>query len=110
MLFLEIALTAFVSALLQLVFHLAVAMYFPHLGRINRYVLGTLGLLLPVSAYLALNGGADHLLVIWACAGASGIAVTGAYRIGDEITRHRNERDAGDRMRALLDAQTQEEE
>jgi hypothetical protein len=93
MLFFLIAITAIVSGLIQLVAHLAVVMYFPQLDLVERYVLGTLGLLVPPSVYLALTGNADALLVLWACAGVSGLAVIGARKMGAKITEMRNKLD-----------------
>lgn len=93
MLFLLIAITALVAGLLQLVAHLAVVMYFPHLDMVPRYVLGTLGLLVPPSVYLALTGEGAAVLVFWACAGSSGLAVIGARKMGAKITEMRDKLD-----------------
>jgi len=109
MLFL-ILIAALFSGLLQLVTHLAVLMYHPGMRAVPRYVLGTLGLLLPPTILLAVWADAAAILLVWACATASGLAVMGARAIGEKLISHRDEKNELERLRMLLDAKAQEEE
>ncbi len=101
MLFLQIFITALFSGLYQLTVHLIVLMYAPKLDVIPRYIIGTLGLLLPPSIFPAMTGHADTLFVMWACAVSSGAAVIGARSIGAKIMDLRNQLDELQRLRAL---------
>lgn len=109
MLFLQILITAIFSGLYQLTSHLIVLMYAPKLDLIPRYIIGTLGLLLPPSVFLALTGHADSLFVMWACAVSSGLAVIGARAIGAKINHLRDQLDELQRLRALH-GETQKED
>ena len=99
--FLQIFITALFSGLYQLTAHLIVLMYAPKLDIIPRYIIGTLGLLLPPSVFLALTGHADSLIVMWACAVSSGAAVIGARTLGKKVTDLRDQLDELQRLRAL---------
>lgn len=109
MLFLQIVITGLFSGLLQLTAHLIVLMYCPKLDMVPRYIIGTLGLLLPPSVFLLLTGSADALLPIWMCAGASGVAVIGARVVGAKFTDLQNKLDELERYR-VLDGKTEKED
>lgn len=110
MLFLDLLIIGFVSGLLQLVSHLAVLMYFPKTGRLPRYVMGTLGLLLPPTVWMLKQGHGFEVLALWVCAGFSGAAVLSAYQIGNAITSHQDKIDHYERLKVMIDAKTDEEE
>lgn len=89
MIALSIALAAVVSALIQLVSH-----WFPwrlvlgrNLPRVAAYVVGVLGFLLPVTGLYwywdahQVMAAWLHLVALWACVSASGLAVVLGYAI-----------------------------
>jgi hypothetical protein len=79
-------LSALISGLFQLVSHLVVRLYFPQLGLIPRYVIGTLCLLVPATVVT----GWAVALPFWLCAFVSGAAVAAGYWIGDKINAWRD--------------------
>lgn len=93
-------LSALIAGLLQLVSHLTVQLYLPHLGKLPRYVLGTLCLMVPPSFVV----GWDAALPFWVCAVVSGVAVVGANWLGDQIRKHQDQLAELERMK--LNAQT----
>ena len=95
---------AIVSGLLQLVSHLTVELYFPRLGKLPRYVIGTLCLMIPPSFAV----GWVRALPFWFCVIASGLAVIGANWLGYEIREHQDKLAELERLRMY--AETLEEE
>lgn len=109
----DILVTALISALIQLVEH-----WFPWrmvlrsgLPRLPSYILGVLGFLLPISA-LYWHWGASlmrwsHLLALWACVSASGLAAGLAYGIDHLADRVRRsyEHEELDHAKAASDGQ-----
>lgn len=85
-------------------------MYFPALRAVPRYIIGTLGLLLPATVLLALWNEADAILLVWACTTVSGLAVMGARKIGAKLTDLRNQLDERERLKAVLDAASAKED
>jgi len=72
---------ALLAGLLQLVIHALTLLYLPHMGRVTRYTLGTLAMMLPASVLLVVWGDWVALLVYWLSIGASGAAVLGGYKL-----------------------------
>lgn len=99
MLLIPIFITALIAGLLQLTAHLFVLMYAPKLDLLPRYIIGTLGMLLPASVYLWLTGSSFTLLPIWMCVGASGLAVSSARVFGAKFINLQNDLDELERYR-----------
>ncbi len=97
-------LTALTAALLQSVAHLAVRLWFPSLGRVARYVLGVLGMCLPLGVFYLALGDVQAALALGAVVAASGMSVFGWYALGDYIETRRALRDAGEREAQLSEA------
>lgn len=106
--FLTLSVLALVSALFQLSVHFAVRLFFPSLGKLPRYALGTLGMLLPPSLAMALAGEWYWLFAVWACALSSGLCVIGAQNFGDRLTEHRDRMDKLERFEKVIVGKTQE--
>lgn len=99
-------LAAMFSGLIQLSVHLAVELYIPRLGKLPRYVLGTLGCLIPATVL----AGWQVAQVFWMCAIASGLAVVGANQARDAIRLHQDRLAELERLRMSLHAETEKED
>jgi hypothetical protein len=96
---------ALYAGLLQLVAHLTVELYAPHLGKLPRYGLGVLSLLVPPSVLV----GWDAALPFWLCALFSGLAVVGANWLGAVIRKQQNDKAELERLRMISHAETEKE-
>ena len=85
-------------------------MYQPKMQAIPRYVIGTVGMLMPVTVLLVIWKEADAILLIWCCAAASGLAVMGARSFGRKLTKLHDDQDKLRRLEAMLDAKATEED
>jgi len=115
MLFFEIVIPSLFSGLYQLACHLLVVMWFPQLKAVPRYVIGTLGVMMPptVSVVVFDLSGWLAVLVFWLSVASSGLSVIGIRKFEHNYQKLLDDKNELERYRTLLsriqkDAETDE--
>lgn len=109
-LFFTTFLCGIVSMLFQLAAHLGTKAYAPHLHKFYRYGLGTIGLLAPPVIAMLWFGAWEWVLVIASSAVFSGVVVIAAETAGAKYHSLLNRLDEHERLKAFIDAKTEEKD